>query len=112
MPNVPHIALRIATVAIAALLATSALAQERIRGLESLKEPETTGRAPPAETTGMAAPSEPRTAAPGVPQAPLGHRQPRAADFPASTGLADPADERITQLNREAARGLTICRGC
>jgi hypothetical protein len=103
MPNIPHIALRIATFAVPVLLllAGSASAQERIRGLESLKEPETTGRAPPAEA-----------AAPASPRAPLTHRQPRAADFPASTGSGDAIDERITRLNREAARGLTICRGC
>jgi hypothetical protein len=42
--------------------------------------------------------------------APVGHRQPRAADIPKSAkAAADPIDERETlQLNRK----LNICRGC
>jgi hypothetical protein len=48
---------------------------------------------------------------PSLPQAPVGHRQPRAADLPA-TRQRDPSDEWLNRLNRETDRKLEICRGC
>jgi hypothetical protein len=102
MPNTPSFTFWIATLAVPALLmAPGALAQDRPSG---------PGEPKASETTGMASPSQ------GVPQAPVGHRQPRAVDLPSTTGsgsgAADSIDERITRLNREAGRGLNICRGC
>ena len=46
-----------------------------------------------------------------LPEAPIGHRQPRADQVPSEKNLMDPND----QLNRENAaldRMLNICRGC
>lgn len=45
------------------------------------------------------------------PEAPVGHRQPRADQVPSEKSLTDPND----QFNRENAaldRMLNICRGC
>jgi hypothetical protein len=59
-------------------------------------------------TDGHAQRFEPRT--PPWP-APVGHRQPRAADVP--TGLEkSESDEEQGRLDRELARKLQICRGC
>jgi hypothetical protein len=44
-------------------------------------------------------------------QAPVGHRQPRAADIPADRQKTE-SDRRIDQINREVASKLRICRGC
>jgi len=48
---------------------------------------------------------------PGVPPAPVGHRQPRAADLP-STLPRDGSDEWLQRLNEKTNRKLQICRGC
>jgi hypothetical protein len=101
MPNTSRIALHIATFAIPTLLlASGTLAEDRVRGA---------GPPQDAETQGTAASPQ------AAPDAPVGHRQPRASDRPAATtgsGTADPFDKRIIQLNREAGRGLRICRDC
>jgi len=102
MPNISSFASWIITLAVAALLITpGALAQDRARSPDQPKS---------SETTGMASPPQ------GVPQAPVGHRQPRAVDLPSTTGSSsgatDSIDDRITRLNREAGQGLNICRGC
>lgn len=52
--------------------------------------------------------SEPNHGA--VPQAPVGHRQPRAADIP-RTGKSE-ADLREERQQAELTRKLRICRGC
>ena len=44
-------------------------------------------------------------------QAPIGHRQPRAADIPAHRSSAD-EDAWLNRVNRDVDRKLTICRGC
>jgi hypothetical protein len=48
----------------------------------------------------------------GVPQAPVGHRQPRAGDVPNEKNLANPNDP----VNKEDAlldkKIKSICRGC
>ena len=47
----------------------------------------------------------------GVPEAPVGHRQPRASDV--STGIQKTeADVRQEKQNRELDRKLRICRNC
>ncbi|QWG21377.1 hypothetical protein KMZ93_15230 [Bradyrhizobium sediminis] len=47
-----------------------------------------------------------------IPQAPIGHRQPRASDVPSEKNLSDPNDP----LNKENAaldrKIKSICRGC
>jgi hypothetical protein len=47
----------------------------------------------------------------GVPSAPVGHRQPRAADIPANVPR-DGSDAWLNQLNRDTDRKLQICRNC
>ena len=45
-----------------------------------------------------------------LPQAPIGHRQPRAADV---TGLGDDTvNPRQDQRNKKLDRSLNFCRGC
>jgi len=48
----------------------------------------------------------------GIPQAPVGHRQPRAGDVPNEKNLANPNDP----MNKEDAlldkKIKSICRGC
>ena len=48
----------------------------------------------------------------GVPQAPVGHRQPRAGDVPSEKNLGNPSDP----INKEDAildkKIKSICRGC
>ena len=48
----------------------------------------------------------------GVPQAPIGHRQPRAGDVPSEKNLGNPNDP----INKEDAildkKIKSICRGC
>jgi hypothetical protein len=92
-------ALRIASLVLPALL-VSATAQANDLGQ--------TGDA------GRAASQGARTDQPGIPPAPIGHRQPRAADMPSTTGSGtdDPFDQRIKQLNGRVDRNLRICRGC
>jgi len=46
-----------------------------------------------------------------IPQAPIGHRQPRAADLPKETSN-DAADLRQQQRDRKLDRSLQLCRGC
>ena len=47
-----------------------------------------------------------------IPEAPIGHRQPRASDVPSEKNLGNPDDP----INREAAaldrKIKSICRGC
>jgi hypothetical protein len=47
-----------------------------------------------------------------IPQAPAGHRQPRAADLPAETPKDVAADRRQQQRDRKLDRALQLCRGC
>jgi hypothetical protein len=46
-----------------------------------------------------------------MPEAPVGHRQPRAADIPPNVPK-DETDKGIEQLNRKLDRDMQICRGC
>lgn len=67
-----------------------------------------------AGDTGRAAPSTNGSAVsdqPSMPLAPVGHRQPRAADIPA--GAYNNADDAwLNRVNRDIDGKLTICRGC
>jgi hypothetical protein len=45
-----------------------------------------------------------------IPQAPIWHRQPRAADLPER--VPDPGDRAFEQTNRKLDRSLQLCRGC
>lgn len=46
-----------------------------------------------------------------VPEAPIGHRQPRPSDLPPETGKNDPS--RIDAQDRELDRAIkNICKGC
>ncbi len=85
-----HRTLLLATLTLAALLgATAASAQDQREPNKRLQE-----------TSGNAA---------AVPQAPVGHRQPRATDLPA----ARPSEqEQQLQRDREFDKKLRICRGC
>ena len=56
---------------------------------------------PPAQSS-----PSPSTTGRAQPQAPVGHRQPRAADVPPETGTTLPPGQK--QLDRE----LRICRDC
>ena len=48
----------------------------------------------------------------GTPQAPVGHRQPRAADVPDEKNLSNPNDF-LTKENAALDKKLkSICRGC
>jgi hypothetical protein len=93
-----HQTLLLAALALAALLgAAPASAQNAQQNLQDER---------PAETTGSAV-------APGVPPAPVGHRQPRASDIPADTQrTATDEDRRQMQRDRELDKKLWICRGC
>ena len=48
---------------------------------------------------------------PSVPQAPVGHRQPRASDIPTNIQKSE-SDLREEQANRELNKKLRICRNC
>lgn len=49
---------------------------------------------------------------PAVPQAPVGHRQPRASDVPSEKNLSDPNDP-LSKENAILDRKIkSICRGC
>jgi hypothetical protein len=51
-----------------------------------------------------------------MPQAPVGHRQPRASDVPDEGNLTDPNDplsKQLTKENKALDRKVkSICRGC
>jgi hypothetical protein len=67
----------------------------------------------PASTTGASSlRSDTGTQIAGLPRpAPVGHRQPRAADAP-DPGQSSPADQELRRLDEEIDRRLIICRGC
>ncbi|QWG20657.1 hypothetical protein KMZ68_12895 [Bradyrhizobium sediminis] len=47
-----------------------------------------------------------------IPQAPIGHRQPRASDVPSEKNLSDPNDP-LSKENAALDRKIkSICRGC
>ena len=65
-------------------------------------------RAPESRTTTGSAPREiPST----VPQAPVGHRQPKLSDLPPESRQAPTNTER-SERDRQLDKALQICRGC
>jgi hypothetical protein len=54
--------------------------------------------------------SSPSTTGRAQPQAPVGHRQPRAADVPPDTGTTVPPGQK--ELLLDPTRDLRICRDC
>ena len=54
----------------------------------------------------------PKSSAGGVPEAPIGHRQPRRGDVPSEKNLSDPNDP-LSKENAALDRKIkSICRGC
>jgi hypothetical protein len=47
-----------------------------------------------------------------VPQAPIGHRQPRAADVPSEKNVTDPNDPLSKENQALDKKIKSICRGC
>ena len=47
-----------------------------------------------------------------VPQAPVGHRQPRASDVPSEKNLTDPNDPLSKENQALDKKIKSICRGC
>ncbi len=70
------------------------------------------GTAAVAQSGNRNGPSGAQTTNGGIPEAPIGHRQPRASDVPNEKGLANPNDP----MNKEDAvldkKIKNICRGC
>jgi hypothetical protein len=70
------------------------------------------GPAALAQSGGTSSYPKNSTAGSGVPQAPVGHRQPRAGDVPNEKNLSDPN----SAMNKEDAaldkKIKSICRGC
>lgn len=70
------------------------------------------GTAAVAQSGGYKGPAAGQTINGGIPQAPVGHRQPRAGDVPNEKSLANPSDPS----NKEDAvldkKIKSICRGC
>ena len=52
------------------------------------------------------------TAGSGLPQAPVGHRQPRAGDVPNEKNLSDPNDPLSKENQALDKKIKSICRGC
>jgi hypothetical protein len=70
------------------------------------------GSAAMAQTAGQGSPTSPANSPRSIPEAPIGHRQPRADQVPSEKNLSDPSDP----TNREDAaldrKIKSICRGC
>lgn len=92
----------VSAVVAALSFAHSAIAQNNPPGATPQANPAASGT-----TTGSA----PSTAPGRVPPAPVGHRQPRAADVPSATDKS-PADAHVEKLQDEGNKKLNICRGC
>jgi hypothetical protein len=90
-------ALHLAACAAAPLFFVATVAAQDVRP----REPSTTGAAV------RESPGPPLT----VPQAPVGHRQPRAADLPPESRNAGGESGR-SQADRDLDKALQICRGC
>jgi hypothetical protein len=90
-------------IAVSAVVAALSFAGSAIAQNNSPGTPPQASPAAPGTTTGSA---------PGqVPPAPVGHRQPRAADIPATTDKS-PAEQHVEKLQKEGDKKLNICRGC
>jgi hypothetical protein len=56
--------------------------------------------------------SKPPTTSGSVPEAPVGHRQPRASDVPNEKNLSDPNDPLSKENQALDKKIKSICRGC
>jgi hypothetical protein len=88
-----RVTISLLTTALFLMVGSVAMAQNSATGSSSLSSPNTYGNG-------------------GVPEAPIGHRQPRADQVPDEKNLASPADP----VNKEDAildkKIKSICRGC
>ena len=91
----PRVLLRLAALALPVLL---------VAGAAAARDPRP-AMPPVSSTNGLATPGS------NIPQAPVGHRQPRAADIPANAPKHE-SDAWLQRLNRQIDRKLQICRGC
>lgn len=70
------------------------------------------GGAAMAQTGGGKGTSSGATTSGSVPQAPIGHRQPRASDVPSEKNLSDPNDPLSKENQALDKKIKSICRGC
>jgi hypothetical protein len=94
-------ALRLAAIALPLLLATAGAYGRDLGPTDRAQSNSTDDR-----TVGSGAGMD----EPVVPQAPVGHRQPRAADMPAMAPTEE--DAWVNRINRDTDRKLQICRSC
>ena len=62
--------------------------------------------------TGNKGTSTGQTITGGIPQAPVGHRQPRASDVPDEKNLSNPNDSMTKEDAALDRKIKSICRGC
>ena len=99
MPTTPRLPFLATALLLSALLTPSAaLAGDTRTGASQAK--------PEPSTTGSAVADQP-----AMPQAPIGHRQPRALDMPAGPSPSA-EDAWMNRVKRDIDSKLTICRGC
>lgn len=71
------------------------------------------GGAAVAQTGGSkGSPSGQSTTSGSVPEAPVGHRQPRASDVPSEKNISDPNDPLSKENQALDKKIKSICRGC
>jgi hypothetical protein len=70
------------------------------------------GGAAVAQSGGKGSSSGHSTSSGTVPQAPVGHRQPRASDVPSDKNLSDPSDPLSKENQALDKKIKSICRGC
>jgi hypothetical protein len=70
------------------------------------------GGAAVAQTGGTKGSTSGGAASGSVPQAPVGHRQPRAGDVPNEKNLSDPNDPLSKENQALDKKIKSICRGC
>ena len=70
------------------------------------------GGAAVAQTGGSKGTSTGETIKGTIPQAPVGHRQPRISDVPSEKNLSDPNDPLSKENQALDKKIKSICRGC
>jgi hypothetical protein len=70
------------------------------------------GGAAVAQTGGTKGPASGGATSGSTPQAPVGHRQPRASDVPSEKNLSDPNDPLSKENQALDKKIKSICRGC
>jgi hypothetical protein len=61
---------------------------------------------------GSSSPSIGQTIQGGIPEAPIGHRQPRASEVPDERSLSNPTDPMNKEDSALDKKIKSICRGC